>query len=233
MLFSPTASLPCPVVQPGAYVDLPNFACTLGFIFRGSDGHLYADTAGHCALSSNIGQVATENNGGSGIPIGRLVFRVANDVTPPLPSYAVQDDFALIRLLPTDRVDPAVFQIGGPHGLYTGTSSSPVWLTWVGQGLQPVAGTPARKGLATAVTRANTILFTGPGNLHDSGAPVLIDGEAACVLTGFADLGAYPLPYYGLPTPSGDPGDTTCIRLDTQLPLAERALHIKLTLVDG
>ncbi|MHB8341851.1 MAG: hypothetical protein ACYDB7_11870 [Mycobacteriales bacterium] len=51
-LTSLTAPVPCPLVEPGGAVNLPGFYCTIGFLFRGSDGHLYADTAGHCASTS-------------------------------------------------------------------------------------------------------------------------------------------------------------------------------------
>lgn len=216
----------CAFVQPGSTVNFPEFECTLDYVFRGSNGALYMGTAGHCTLGSPIGAVAVNNDAQ---PIGHLAFRVFNGGDVDV-SVAQDEDFALIRLLPSDVVDPQVFDLGGPTGLYTGTSSHPVILRWVGQNLDqpPVQGTPAPAGVATAITRnGNSILFTGPALFGDSGAPVEIAGQAACVLTGIAEIAVGDPPWYGSPTPGHEIGEQWCTRLNLMLGLAERALHLR------
>lgn len=225
-----TLSGACTFVQPGSVVNFPGFDCTLNYVFRGSNGSLYMGTAGHCTLGSPIGAMAVNNDSQ---PIGHLAFRVFNENPADPNSLAQNEDFALVRLLPTDTVDPQVFDLGGPTALYTGTSAHPVILRWVGQALDlpPVQGTPAPAGVATAVTRANAILFTGPGIFGDSGAPVEIAGQAACIFTGLASVDASYPPWYGSPTPGHEIGEQWCSRLDVMLRLAERALHLRLTFV--
>lgn len=216
----------CTPVEPGGGVKFPGFACTLNFLWRGSDGARYIGTAGHCTVGSAVGTPALDYQGHR---IGALAYRLFDfrNIDP-----ALHDDFALIRIDPKVPASGAVAVWGGPTKTYTGLSPSPVHLRFVGRGLGAAAVAPARRAVATAVTSPFLIHFIGPANFSDSGAPVTTaDGQAVGVLTGLARVGDGPSDFIRGNASSGyEVGSMWTTRLPRQVALAEKALGIKLKL---
>lgn len=210
----------CPVLHPGDPVSLgEGFRCTLNFLWRGSDGHRYMGTAGHCAVQTSIGG---RIESGTGQLIGRLVYRVWDG------GRTDEDDFALIRLDPSVKASPQMQHWGGPTAAYRDLTDQPRTLLMAGQAIGVSYIAPARELLATGVTHPKMIRFMGPASFNDSGAPVITrDGLAAGWVVALAD-GRVPLSTSA--SGGGEAGASLISRIDPAVQAAERALRTRLTL---
>jgi len=209
----------CTVLHPGDAVSLPGGSrCTLNFLWRGSDGHRYMGTAGHCALKTEIGDRVES---GAGALIGRLAYEVRD-------TRASGADFALVRLERTVKASPQVQHWGGPTGAYLTMTDQPQILRMAGQaaGLSYVA--PDRELLATAVTQPQEIRFLGPVSSNDSGAPVITESGLAAGWT--VELADSEVPVRTSASNGAEVGASTIVRIDPAIRLAEKALRIRLTL---
>lgn len=209
----------CPVLHPGDPVSLgEGTRCTLNFLWRGSDGHRYMGTAGHCAHKTDLGgRVAS----GSGSLIGRLAYEFWD-------TRSRGADFALVRLDRAVKASPQVQHWGGPTGLYLAMTDQPQILRMAGQaaGLSYIA--PDRELLATAVTQPQEIRFLGPVSGNDSGAPVTTETGLAVGWT--VELADSEVPLRTSPSNGVEVGGSTIVRIDPAVRLAEKALGIRLTL---
>jgi hypothetical protein len=163
----------CPGVRPGALVETPSGFCTFNFVFRGSDGRTYVGTAGHCVLGEGPlvqdvgerrwrrgrGPVAKDSEGDR---IGEFAYAV----------YQEPRDFALVRLDRGVRANPAMCHFGGPTGVNTARSSSPVVLQHFGQGDVVSAVLPARTEVAPNTEDRDQAYAHGVAFLGDSGSGV-------------------------------------------------------------
>jgi hypothetical protein len=180
--------------QPGDAISVTDGGgCTLGFLFKGSDGASYASTAGHCTLNTTIpgdqrrtwptgkGPVValTGNPDGSSTAtgaIGRVVF--AEFVQSP--SQDDWYDFSLIRLDRGVTPNPRVRGVGGPTYIDDQRTDSPTILYFYGQG--DVFGTvqPQRQLVANTMHDPDHVYANGAAIFGDSGAPV-VDGDGGAV----------------------------------------------------
>lgn len=92
-------------IQPGAIIFTDRGQCTMSFIYRDTQGALFASTAGHCVES--VGGRASDGNGDA---FGTTVWQL--DGT---------HDYALIRIDPERYADvsPQMRVWGGPTGFTT------------------------------------------------------------------------------------------------------------------
>jgi hypothetical protein len=214
-LVTPIGVTSCSGVRPGSAVQTNVGGCTLNFLFLGSDGNRYIGTAGHCFLADDANDTVYGGAGGpiakvDGAPIGRAAYAVLND----------DRDIALIRLNPGVEASAAVPFFGGPTGIYTDHSSTPVVMHHYGHGLLLGDTVPARTAVAPATTLPNRVYMVGAGVFGDSGSGVISDdGRAVGVLV---TLGIHAAP--------GNAGTNGVTRLDYQLPFIQAALGITLTL---
>jgi len=188
-----------PGVQPGGPLQSKGGFCTMNFLFKGSDGHRYIGTAGHCILGGGVslpggdddakeedtstgpseferiwapGQ-GPEVSGRDDTRVGEFAYAVLTD----------PKDFALVRLDPDVEASPAVAHFGGPTGLNEDLTDDPVVLEFYGQ--SPGVGTllPARTMVALNMPNPDRVFATGPGAPGDSGSGVIsADGRAVGVL---------------------------------------------------
>jgi hypothetical protein len=186
-------------------------------MFRGSDGHRYVSTAGHCVLPSDGPAIHTW--AADGPPAfdgrGRLIghFAYAKDDDP--------DDFALIRLNEGVRSSPRMCHFGGPVAIAREHRDMPALLHYYGNGLSVRGGNevdlttvPARSAVVRHTLARRFAAAHGVAYFGDSGGPVITEDGRAFGLT--VSL---------LPTGFG------ITRLPHQLDLAERALGIELSLI--
>ena len=190
----------CNGVRPGATVN----GCTLNFLFAGGDGHRYMGTAGHCIVGVGTTDHVFASPGPAavvdGMRIGEFAYAQNGD----------SRDIALIRLDPGVDASPELAHFGGPVGIYTDHSPSPVVLHHYSRASDVGKVVYAR----TAIARNTTGYAKVPGlaavSGGDSGSPVIdASGRAVGILVTL-------------------PGGIT--RLDYQLPFAEAALGTTLTL---
>lgn len=209
----------CPVhLHPGDGVSLPGFLCTLNFLWRGSDGHRYMGTAGHCTLESQVGDRVEAGGGGR---IGVLAYRVFD-------TRKDGHDFALVRLDPGVKASPQMRYWGGPTKAYTAMSDQSQTLKFAGQATGIAYAAPNRELLATAVTRPEIILVTGPASFNDSGAGVITpDGQAAGLITTLA--GSH-VPARTSASGGVEVGEGQIVRIPYAVAQAEKALRARLTL---
>lgn len=211
---APVATTPCAGVHPGARVTSPRGSCTLNFLFAGGDGKRYIGTAGHCILSSG----ATDTTW----PVGAGPEAKVDNQRVGEFAYAVLDytrDFALIRLDDTVPAWPEMTHFGGPTGIYTDRSLTPVVLHHYGHGTITGQYTKARSMVAPNTANIYGVAAIGTGLWGDSGSGVISsDGRAVGVLV---TLGGFWLP---------SAGTNGISRLDYQLPFAQNHLGTTLTL---
>lgn len=206
-------------------------SCTLGFLFRGSDGAQYMSTAGHCVFGTAQGQPRTWKPGtGPAVTtsqgrIGRIVF--AED--RPSPETEDDYDFALIRL---DRgvVGSAEIRVlGVPTGINGDRGSSPTRMRTYGHSAFSLLS-PARDVVAPNTRHRDHVYAHGALFLGDSGAPVLdVDGRAVGTVLGGGlgnvgvGLGSVDMPHDGAFNVIG--------RLGPVVQHAATALRVRLALV--
>lgn len=213
----------CQDVRPGTYV-LPN-GCTLGFLFRGSDGARYFSTAGHCAVVGPDERTWAEGQGPwvmgveSGERIGEFAYAIVDYRHPPT------KDFALLRVDPDVEASPSVCYWGGPVGMSTGTYSSPQWVRFYGNGVGVSRLSHARTGYAMNMSNPEDAWFLGPTAPGDSGGPVLTESVEALGLIVASSVAASPSPLWV--------GNANMIRLRPAVDRAVATLGIGLTLELG
>jgi hypothetical protein len=156
-------------------VEAPQGFCTLNFMF--TDGtNRYMGTAGHCAVNGgehvwpSAGPVALD---GDGNRIGQFVYAVLED----------PKDFALIRLDSTVEASAQMCHFGGPTGLNSALTGSPVLLHHYGNGLAIGSLVPARSAVALGMPDPDHVFANGAAIFGDSGSGVISsDGGAVGVL---------------------------------------------------
>ncbi|MEA2447759.1 MAG: hypothetical protein QOK47_1396 [Actinomycetota bacterium] len=220
----PIGKSPCPDVRPGAHVVTSlDTGGTLNFLFRGSDGHRYVATAGH--LFADEQTLVWKNDGPTaeiddGTIIGRAAFAWNYNGGP--------SDFALIKLGPKVKSDPAMCYWGGPTGINKDVTEEPTLLRLYGNGTGIGAATPARTMVAPSLANESIVGAMGIVMLGDSGSPVISeDGRAVGVQ--FA-VGVFLGSQVGT-TEGSSPGNVGIYRLGPQLAAAERALGIRLKMM--
>lgn len=169
----------CPGVRPGAAVVTPIGLCTLNFVFKGTDGHDYIGTAGHCLLEGSDVRQAVFGPGtgpvaldGGGARIGTFAYAALDD----------SRDFSLIRLDPGVAASPETCGFGGPTSLDTAPVSPLTSLHYIAQGAFTGDLVPARTQL-TLSEDALSVTSLGLASPGDSGGPVVrADGSAVGVL---------------------------------------------------
>ena len=241
------AALPeCSGARPGAVLVTPLAPPfdprphpTFGFMFEGSDGHLYATTAGHVALGLEGGERTWKDESGivasdiEGNRVGQFVYAINTraEARPGLPPGA---DLALIRVDGKGEIGRAVCGVGGPRGTDDRLIPSPnivehrwygAWVPGghVGQPI-PVHGpslVPGRWGVSVGMPNRHSVTVLGHASFGDSGAPVLSEDGLAI---GWVS---------GPPTSADeteDIGSFVVSRITPAIEHAGRALGISLTL---
>lgn len=215
---APVGTGTCPGVRPGALVQFPNAdgsttLCTFGFEFTDRQGNRYMGTAGHCLGETPKRPERTWKPGkgptaqdSTGKRVGRAVYAVLDGTR----------DFALIRLDRRTKANPQMCHFGGPTGVYTGKSTSPVTLQFFGQGVGIGPILPARSLIAPETTDPNQLNAFGIATPGDSGSAVETkDGKAAGTLVA---IGA------------NTSGDVYVTRTPPQQARAAKVLKLRLTL---
>ena len=210
---APIGTTSCPGVHPGAEVTSTLGPCTLNFIFTGTGGERYIGTAGHCIVDEGTPSASLPAPGPvafvDGQRVGEFVYAV----------HEQSHDFALIRLDDGIAAWPALPHFGGPTGIYTDRSLTPVVLHHVGNGVVAGEVTKARSMVAPNTFASRSVAAMGLGLWGDSGSPVISsDGRAVGVLIHLTEV--------AIPSV----GTSGISRLDYQLPFAEAALDTTLTL---
>jgi hypothetical protein len=231
---SPTAATPplglsgCSGVRPGAAVRTDAGLCTLGFLFRGTDGERYVATSAQC-MGAFFGQRAPARGRGvvASDEFGSRIGEFAYGVTD------IRADFALIRL---DRDVPAsghMCHFGGPTDRNDDGGSKPVVLHYYGTGfltarisvvpegvgLGRVA--PGRSAFAVGLDDPDWVFAFGTGTYGDLGSPVISsDGRAVGLLV-----------FAGVVLSGIHSGTLGIMRLGPQVDRAEARLKIGLDLV--
>jgi hypothetical protein len=221
---APVGSTPCPDVRPGAHVTTSaDTGGSLNFLFRGSDGHRYVGTAGHL-LADEATHVWKKDGPTAqiddGTTIGRAAFAWNFNEQPR--------DFALIRLTPGVKADPAMCHWGGPTGINTDTAAGPIVLRHYGQGMGISEIVPARTLIASTMANDEMVGAFGIAAPGDSGSPVISeDGRAVGLQVVAGAIWGTVLPE----TEGLTPGDVGIYRLGPQVEAAEKALGIELKLL--
>lgn len=213
--------------HPGDAISLEGGgACTLGFLFKGSDGASYMSTAGHCVDAAQKPQRTWAKGSGPAVStsegqIGRVVF--AENVKVP----EVRDDydFALVRLDPGVQGSAEIRTFGAPTGINDEQAADPEVLRVYGHGVVVSQVSRERQLVAPSTRNKDHVYAHGPVLFGDSGAPV-IDEQGRAVGT---VLGA------GLRFGSGDAlsdlAPNIIGRLGPVVDRASRALRLRLVLV--
>lgn len=193
----------CPGVRPGAVLIVPLTPPvdprpypTFGFMFSGSDGHVYASTAGHVALGLESGERMWEAGTGivgfdaDGRRIGEFSYAI-NTRTETRPGLPPGADLALIRVDDAVEVDPSVCVFGGPHGLDDRIIDPPELVHHRWFGATPVGGRVGyplpdgpwlvgdRSGVSVGMPSEHVVSVIGHAAPGDSGAPVLSEDGLA------------------------------------------------------
>ena len=200
-------------VRPGVEISTAIGGCTANFLFSGSDGKRYLGTAGHCLLEGDGFTTSFPNatvrayaNGWK--VIGRAAFAVLD----------ASRDFALIELDSGVVAYPDMAHFGGPTGTYTAHSLLPEVVHHYGWGVGYGAVVPARTSVALNTFPVSRVGAVGTVSFGDSGGPAITgDGSALGVIVTIGNLNA-------------SAGTVGISRIDYQLPFAEQALGIDLTL---
>jgi hypothetical protein len=224
---APSGAEPTPIapptesaVQPGGQVLSSIGACTLNFLFKGSDGARYIGTAGHCIIDTGPTSFGDDKELESTWPVGsgpeasnsdeKRIGEWAYSVLGPV------KDFSLIRLDPDVQAKPEMVHFGGPTGIYDELSEEPVTLHYYGQGVAFGDTVAGRSALALDTVSPDDVNAYGVAAPGDSGGGVITaDGRAVGALV---SIGINPF------------GPIRVTRLGPQLARAQELLGIKLTL---
>lgn len=218
----------CSGVRPGAAVRTDAGLCTVGFLFRGTDGERYAATSAQC-MGTFFGQRAPARGRGvvASDEFGSRIGEFAYGITD------TRADFALIRL---DRHVPASAQMchfGGPTDRNDDGGSGPVVLHYYGTGfltyrisvvpegvgLGRVA--PGRSAFAVGLDDPDWVFAFGTGVYGDLGSPVISsDGRAVGLLV-----------FAGVARSGTHSGTLGIMRLGPQVGPAQERLRIGLELM--
>ncbi len=168
----PFASGACTGVRPGAAIHLETRLCTLGFLFKGSDGRKYAATAGHCVSEQQgektwAGTTGLAVKDGTGKQIGTVAYWIYRDS-----SANSRKDFALIRLADGLATNAELCTFGGPTGMNTAIDDDYRQIHHVGQGQGVSAVFSARTGLIRGLPNPDYFFAYALASGGDSGAPV-------------------------------------------------------------
>lgn len=178
----------CPGVRPGALHWTVEGQCTFNFLFKGSDGHRYIGSAGHCVLTEHGEEVWSEGQGSPVLdrdqrPVGEVAYAVYQ---PAASGY----DFALVRLRKKIKAKPAMCWFGGPSGINDDLTGDPVALHYFGHGgfigWEPHTDAntlPGRSAIALdGMPDPEFVRATGAAFFGDSGSGVIsADGRAVGV----------------------------------------------------
>ncbi len=178
---TPVGVGPCDGVRPGGFHrPRRSGGCTWNFLFRGSDGHRYMGTAGHCLVRRGE-KVWSQDSGprvkglidGDERPVGRAVYAVNDD----------RRDFGLVRLDEGVPASPKMCHFGGPDSGPTDPPAGTL-LHHYGNGLLLGDTVPARTSVATGVFDDPLVLYAaGAAIFGDSGSAVITEeGHAVGVL---------------------------------------------------
>jgi hypothetical protein len=171
-------------IQPGVQTDTAGGQCTANFVFTG-DGDVFVGQAAHCAGTGS----ATETDGcDSGtLPLGTPVDGETD------PDACAYNDFALVRLDPTDvsRVNPSVPGFGGPAGLGGPSAPGDTVYSWGNSSLRlGITKLSPKQGVVTETVGngwSRTVYTATPGIPGDSGSGFLdADGGAIGTLSTLA-----------------------------------------------
>jgi hypothetical protein len=148
-------------------------SCTLGFLFRGSDGAAYMSTAGHCVGAGVEAPETWKRGAGPAVrtsagQIGRVVFAENRQSPETSDDY----DFALIRLDPGVRASAEIRELGAPTGVNSDRSGSPTELRIYGHSAFSMVS-PQRDMLAPNTRHQDHVYGHGAVFQGDSGAPVV------------------------------------------------------------
>lgn len=173
--------------QPGDLISVQGVGggCTLGFLFKGSDGAAYMSTAGHCVGSATDGPTTWKPGAGPAVTtshgrIGHVVFAENRESAETGDDY----DFALIRLDKTVKGSPDIRSIGVPTGMNSDRNGSPATLRTYGHSVFSTVS-PAREVIAPNTRHQDHVYAHGPLFQGDSGAPVVdADGRALGTVLG-------------------------------------------------
>ena len=231
---SPAAATPpvglsgCSGVRPGAAVRTDSGLCTLGFLFRGTDGERYVATSAQC-MGAFVGQRAPARGAGvvASDEFGSRIGEFAYGVT------GIRADFALIRLDRHVAASPQMCHFGGPTARNDDGGSKPVVLHYYGTGfltsrisvvpegigLGSVA--PGRSAFAVGLDDPDWVFAFGTGTYGDLGSPVISsDGRAVGLLV-----------FAGVVRSGIHSGTLGIMRLGQQVDGAEERLKIGLELM--
>lgn len=208
---SPVGFGGCSGVRPGAFFTSPIGGCSFNFLFKGSDGYRYMGTAGHCLVADGVEAKWGPGKGpvieAGGQTIGRAAYGVLKD----------ERDFGLIRLNSGVKASAQMCHFGGPTGMDTTHSASPVLIEHYGNGLAVSSVVPGRTSIALNTLDANEVMAIGAAAFGDSGSGATRGGKALGVLVA---IGATTSPA----------GDIFITRLDAGVARAQQILRTKLTL---
>lgn len=208
---SPVGVGGCSGVRPGAFFTSPVGGCSFNFLFKGSDGHRYIGTAGHCLVSDGQEKEWAPGKGpiinAGGEAVGRAAYGILKG----------NRDFGLIRLYRATNASAQMCHFGGPTALDTARLSTPVLLEHYGNGLAVSSVTPARTSLAMNTNDPDVVTAVGLAAFGDSGSGATRSGKALGVLVAI-----------GLS--SADVGNVFITRLPPQVAQAQRVLGTTLTL---
>jgi hypothetical protein len=168
-------------------------------------------TAGHCLVADGVEAKWTPGKGpvieAGGRVIGRGAYGILNE----------DHDFGLIRLNRDVKASAQMCHFGGPTGMDTTHSSSPVLIEHYGNGIAVSSVTPARTSLALNTLDPNWVAAVGVAAFGDSGSGAMRGGKALGVLV---SIGASTYPT----------GDIFMTRLAPGVARAQKVLRNKLTL---
>jgi hypothetical protein len=194
--WAPAATAP---IHPGVQTFTDGAQCTANFVFYDASNTVYIGQAAHCSGTGG----ATETNGcdSGSLPVGTqvevdgasrpgvmvynswLTMQAAGETNPDACAY---NDFALIRLDPTDfgKVNPSVPFWGGPNGIDTnGTTTGENVYSYGNSGLRGGVGQLSPKQGVSLGDNGNgwshDVYTATPGIPGDSGSAFLSSTGAA------------------------------------------------------
>lgn len=240
---------PCALAQPGARLWFPDDRedhCSLGFLFRGSDGHTYGATNQACATMPNfsasggplaiggtnefVGERRWSPGKGRVVEVKPTKERLGTVVYQRVAAADTAIGLTLVRIDRGVRYDGTVCGITGPNAIERSTASTP----------QPVWH-PAMPTVAPAYDPNSPFRYIVPGP-SDAVAPFGF-ANAETVVTSISGNGAF----RGMPVLAGDDGALgiwtggagafpqfpNVERIGPAIARAEKFLGIRLTLLRG
>lgn len=179
---APIGRSPCPGVRPGALIQMLNKGCTMNFLFRGSDRHIYGGSAGHC-FTDRPEMVAVHKVGegpevadADGTRIGEVAFFSNKEGV----------DFGLFRLDKGVEFDPQMCHWGGPTSIAQAVTDGDL-LRQYGHGTPTGEASLGGSRVSTVPARSSIVHGSdgwfvyayGVSAPQDSGSPVITaDGRA-------------------------------------------------------